>query len=343
MAITIKDIAREFGVAPSTVSNALNGRYKGAYRKTAARSEEIRAYAEEHGYRPNGAARAIRAQRTYQIGALLPNQPERPFNHPNDFETLLGINAGLQTTGYVVSIIRLADLTQEVISHTKLFSEKTLEGLVVLGGHSEEMVAEFEKLVPNIVWADTNVWRDTGCIRRDETAAGHEAVEQVAACGYRRIIWLGYPDNPKSLHYSHIDRSAGAFAAAKEAGLQSYRHVIDLDDTGADQWNSLLPELAPDTALVVESVYHAQALSHVLAALGRTAPRDFGLVCCDGSQDMNRLWPDLSRVAFERFDMGRQAGEMLRSMIEDDDDSVQNKSRILRGSWIQGKTIQSCK
>ena len=90
MAITIKDIAREFGVAPSTVSNALNGRYKGAYRKTAARSEEIRAYAEEHGYRPNGAARAIRAQRTFLIGAVLPSQPERPFDHPDDIGSDVG-------------------------------------------------------------------------------------------------------------------------------------------------------------------------------------------------------------------------------------------------------------
>jgi hypothetical protein len=41
--------------------------------------------------------------------------------------------------------------------------------------------------------------------------------------------------------------------------------------------------------------------------------------------------------------MGWQAGEMLRSMIETKEESIETKSRILRGTWIPGATIQTYK
>ncbi|RLD07379.1 MAG: LacI family transcriptional regulator, partial [Chloroflexi bacterium] len=49
MGITIKDIAKRVGVAPSTVSRALNGRG----RMSSLTREKIRQVAQELGYYPN--------------------------------------------------------------------------------------------------------------------------------------------------------------------------------------------------------------------------------------------------------------------------------------------------
>lgn len=335
MLVTLKDIAREFGVAPSTVSNALNGRSKGSYPRAAARAERIRRYAESHGYRPSAAARAVRSQRTFQVGVLLPNRPNHAYTHPCAFDGILGLNCGMQEAGFIVSIIRFDDLTRDVATHTRLFSERSLDGLVVFGHFPEWAPDELRRLVARIVWMDTGVWEDCACLRRDEAHAGRTAAAQVAAQGYRRLVWLGYQDAPQFHHYSHEDRRRAALAAAAQAGL-AVEEVAMRPWPGMDDWQGLEDRLTPDTAVLAETVYHAQMLAHRVAARGLTAPRDFGLACCDDSQEVQRLWPDLSRVSFDRFEMGRQAGEMLRLLIDTGAEAV--PSRLLCGDWVAGST-----
>jgi len=338
VSVTIKDIAEKFGVAPSTVSNVLNGRNKGSYAKTAKRAEQIRRYAESRGYRPSAAARAVRSNRTYQVGILLPNRADHPHTHPNAFEGVLGLNSGMQECGYVVSIIRFDDLTTNIRSHTRLFSEQSLDGLVVFGQFPDWALQELRALVPAVVWMDTGIWEPTNCIRRDEAAAARQAVEQAAALGYRRLIWLGYPDRADHGHYSQVARRGAALAAAQAAGMEVEEAPVE-PWAGLDHWQGLETRLRPDTVVLAQTTYHAQLLSHRVAAMGMTPPRDFGLVCCESSQEIDRLWPGLSRVSFDRFDMGRQAGDMLRALLDEAGDAI--ASRRVSGQWVAGDSARS--
>ena len=66
--ITIKDIARELGVSPSTVSRAL--------KNNPDISEETRNmvhdYAKQHNYKPNAMALNLRTNRSNTIGVIIP-------------------------------------------------------------------------------------------------------------------------------------------------------------------------------------------------------------------------------------------------------------------------------
>lgn len=66
MEVTIKDVAREAGVAISTVSKVING---------SSVREENRVRVEEAirklGYSPNNRARGLRSSRTYTVGLLI--------------------------------------------------------------------------------------------------------------------------------------------------------------------------------------------------------------------------------------------------------------------------------
>ncbi|MGX6447763.1 LacI family DNA-binding transcriptional regulator, partial [Patulibacter sp. S7RM1-6] len=70
---TIRDVAAAAGVSPTTVSHALNG--KGSV--DPATRDRVVAAADELGYRPSRAARALRAGRTGTVALLLPEiQPD---------------------------------------------------------------------------------------------------------------------------------------------------------------------------------------------------------------------------------------------------------------------------
>ncbi|MFR3321285.1 MAG: LacI family DNA-binding transcriptional regulator [Lachnospiraceae bacterium] len=63
----MKDIAKLCRVSVATVSKALND-YSDVGEAT---KERIRAVAEEQGYFPNSSARALKTNRTYNLGVLL--------------------------------------------------------------------------------------------------------------------------------------------------------------------------------------------------------------------------------------------------------------------------------
>lgn len=72
------DVARRAGVAPSTVSNVLNGR-AGALRIADATAERVRQAARELGYIPQAAARSLRSGGSSTIGLMLAPLPPSPF------------------------------------------------------------------------------------------------------------------------------------------------------------------------------------------------------------------------------------------------------------------------
>ena len=73
-AVTIYDVARAAGVAPSTVSRA----FSRPGRVNAATAERIRTVADELGYRTNPLARALSTARTQMI-ALMVSDVGNPF------------------------------------------------------------------------------------------------------------------------------------------------------------------------------------------------------------------------------------------------------------------------
>lgn len=72
------DVARLAGVAPTTVSNVLNGRAE-ALRISPATVERIRAAAMELSYVPQASARALRGSRSRTLGLVLAALPPSPY------------------------------------------------------------------------------------------------------------------------------------------------------------------------------------------------------------------------------------------------------------------------
>ena len=44
------------------------------------------------------------------------------------------------------------------------------------------------------VWLDTNVWREFGCLQRDEVRAGYLAANSLIEAGHRRIVYFVRPE-----------------------------------------------------------------------------------------------------------------------------------------------------
>ena len=93
------------------------------------------------------AARAMRTRKTTQVGVLVRNRPGYiRHTHPLAFETILGINEGLQSVGYVLSIIGVGDVIKAFES--RVFQEHILDGMVVIDAMPDVVVDEINQRMP---------------------------------------------------------------------------------------------------------------------------------------------------------------------------------------------------
>ena len=93
--ITIKDIARELGVSPSTVSRALKDNPDISQETRNA----VHTYAREHNYKPNALALNLRTSRSNTIGVIIPQLVHHFFSC-----VLSGIEETASQAGYNILV-----------------------------------------------------------------------------------------------------------------------------------------------------------------------------------------------------------------------------------------------
>ncbi len=334
--VTLRQVAEEAGVSVQTVSNVLNNRTQQTWKSTRGRARKIRDIADRLGYRPNAAARAMRNQRSMQIGVLMHNDPMRPLAYLAAFEMVLGINARLEAADYVLSLVRIEDISEGDAPVSRVFHEHLLDGMIVVGGFTQKVHQRVEKLSPQCVWLETNLWRDELCVRRDDRHVGKLVGLNLAKLGYRHAIWLGAHPECNSDHFSIPQRYYALEETCHERHI-SLRHVEPSQSPDLILTIPGLPSLLrTDTAIVAYNTQDALALSQHAASMGLVAGRDYGLVCCDEEQLFVKAWPGLSPVSNDRFGLGTRAADMMLRALEDS--SASNPSQVVRGHWIAGDT-----
>ena len=124
---TIADVARQAGVAPSTVSHALSGKRPVA----AATRERIITAARELGYEPNATAVNLCARRTRAVGLSLPlDRPGRTLSHGPFAEYVADIADLLAAHDY--TLLCLVARSPEASDLARLVCCGHLDGLILL-------------------------------------------------------------------------------------------------------------------------------------------------------------------------------------------------------------------
>lgn len=119
---TLKDIAAELGLSPSTVSRALAGH---SHVSQSTRSAILRA-ADRLGYQPNAIARALRRQSTHTIGLVVPSIL-------NDFFALSAdaIQLAAGQSGYQVMLCQTSDDPEREAAYLETLAAHNVAGIIM--------------------------------------------------------------------------------------------------------------------------------------------------------------------------------------------------------------------
>lgn len=330
-AATLRDVAERAGVARMTASRAISGK---GYVSDKTRAAVMQAV-EELSYRPNMSARSMKQQRSHLVGVLVQNNPKLRFTHPLAWEFILGINEGLEQSGYMTTLIRFDDIAEDGGFSAKAFEGHLLDGLIAVNLFPPALEGIIEAAAPRCVWLDANAWSEHNCIRRDEAWAGELAVRELAKLGYREIVAVRNEVARQHQHYSYDERWRGAQKAARECGVTLRQWLKPAWPN--DSFTDLIGQLRREDAVLMMDNYSAHALVLPLARAGVRPGIDIALACCDDDfQDSAYHYDAISRVAFDRFEMGYDAALMMLQLTQNSD--ARCTSRRVRHAWIAGET-----
>ena len=136
--VSMKDIAKKCGVSIATVSKALNGQ-KDIGEETRKR---ICAVAEEMGYMANSVARALKTNRSYNLGMLLVDERRSGLGHEYFSTIIEGFKAEAESHGYdginLARMMRLTTYTQNAYTIGKTAADRLISRIE----HPEDFLPE---------------------------------------------------------------------------------------------------------------------------------------------------------------------------------------------------------
>jgi LacI family transcriptional regulator len=327
---TLQDIADRVGVSLFTVSRVLNGKHKAKWASKVKQAERIKQVAEEMGYRPNLAARAMQSKRSMLIGVLQRRFESGGTTHPAVAAYLMGIDQTLTAAGYGTVLV---DLRAE---HQSLaMRERLLDGALVVSQISAAAQQDMLQRFGRVVWIDSPAPAGASCVLRDETAGIGDIVDLVGEiAGLKRVRYIGNSAGDAS-HYSVAERWDALDAARDRLGVPLDRVVGTLHPERVVTFDRLCRELEPGTCWLCYDAYTAEALYHHAVDRGICAGRDVGLISCDGYQHYPLQWPQLSYLHPDYLALGGEAAHLLLAEIAGEAQPGETRritSRLRRGT-----------
>lgn len=320
MSATIKDVAREAGVASGTISKYLNG---GSVRPE--NKKNIEEAIRRLEYRPNSLARGLRNSRSYRIAFLLPG-----LEGAHSAKLVAALEKYVWEMGCLLTIYCHRESPQLVREYLKVMAKQSIDGLIVIPPCTkEEWLENKEKLrIPMVVLEDTCGIPKTDVVQTDCASASYELVEYLIQKGHRKIGMI------KGSMYSTTakERFHGFQRVMEDYELPiEENYVVDgaYDYvSGYDGIRKLWQLSDPPTAVFVAN-YHMSVGALVAVNQFRIRiPEQLSLAAFDDMELSSIVQPGMTAIRQPLDEMMREACQILKRRIAGDYSDFPKRVRL---------------
>ncbi|HEX7163482.1 MAG TPA: LacI family DNA-binding transcriptional regulator [Trebonia sp.] len=306
---TITDIAQRAGVTKAAVSFALNGQ-PGV---SAATRERILAIAEEIGFQPSSAARALTAGKSGVFGLVI-DRPARILGiEPYFMQLISGIQAELAAHQVMLQFTMTEDADAEIDLYRQWWAQRRVDGVFVVDLRVDDRrIAEIEKLrLPAVVSGTPRGAGSLPAVWQDDRASVNLVIDYLVAHGHQRIARVG----GLATYWHSVLRREAFEAAAAAAGLTAFSVEADYTaEHGAQATVSLLGSAEPPTAILYDSDVMAAAGLGVAQRMGVSVPDGVSVISWDDSALCELMHPALTALRRDVAGTGATAARMLREL-----------------------------
>lgn len=331
--VTIKDIARELGISPSTVSRALKD-HPDISPETKKAVNEL---AEKLNYQPNIVALSLRQSKTNTIGVVIPEIVHFFFS-----TIISGIEDVAYSAGYNVILTQSNESFQRENTDIKALFNSRVDGMLISVSrettnfdHIESMLA---KGVPMVFFDRVYDHPNSSKVIVDDLSGAKEATLHLIEQGCTRIAHL---EGPPNLEITK-QRLEGYKQALKENNMPIDSTLIaecplGTIEEGKIATEKLLTLKNPPDAIFATNDPAAMGAMQAIKEKGLKIPKDIAVVGFSNWFFSGMMDPPLSSVDQPGFEMGQEATKLLIRQIETrskEDTEPQAETKVLKTRLI---------
>lgn len=189
MKITIKDVAIEAKVAPSTVSRVINGKDQLAPET----KEKVMRAIEKLDYRPNAIARSLVNKKRNMLGVVMPSEAQDFLSHQFFLEAMKGMSNFAQEKKYYITYAFSKNEMSEEKYVKELCESSMVDGIFLLRAKEEDKIIEYLKKIdfPFVVIGRPENTEDILWVDNDNFKASYTISEKIINKGAKKISFLG--------------------------------------------------------------------------------------------------------------------------------------------------------
>lgn len=331
---SMKDIAASCGVSVATVSKALNGRQDIGQ----STRERILSTAKDLGYTANAAARALKTNRTYNLGILFTDLSNRGFSHEYFASVLNSFRHESERCGYDICFIN-SDLGHQNRSYLQHALHRGVDGVAVICADF------FDPLVQELVYGGLPVvtldhaYQNRTAIMSDNISGVSSLVRYVYERGHRRIAYIH--GNPTAVTENRL---TGFYRTCEELGItvpDRYVAAAEYNEPKscyeATKKLLMLPD-RPDCILFPDDYSYIGGYNAITEA-GLKVPEDISTCGYDGIHLARAMSPKLTTWQQNTDELGRIAAARLMERIEHPKTALAEHITV-QGKLLEGETVQ---
>lgn len=333
--VSMKDISVACGVSIATVSKALNNhRDIGEETKT-----HIRQVAKEMGYSPNSAAKALKTNRTNNVGVLFVDDDQSGLTHDYFAYVLDSFKRTVENRGYDITFINASRDGVRRMSYLEHSRYRGFDGVVIACVNFYD--PEVEELVKSDIPVVTidHVFHDRISILSDNINGMKELLTYIYQQGHRKIAYIHGAKSSVTQ-----SRLSSFYHTAEELGLKipdSYILESPYRDakTAYRMTEKLLGLKNPPTCICYADDFSAFGGMSAIKERGLRIPEDISVAGYDGIPVGQHMEPPLTSVKQDTASLGRLAAEKLISLIERPKSTIIEQV-VVGGEILSGRTVK---
>lgn len=317
--VTIKDIARELGISPSTVSRAL----KDHPDISPDTKKAVNELATRLNYQPNIVALSLRQSKTNTIGVIIPEIVHFFFS-----TVISGIEDVAYSAGYNVILAQSNESQTREISDMKALFNSRVDGMLMSVSREttnfDHIESTLAKGVPIVFFDRVYKTEQSSKIIVDDFSGAKEATLHLIEQGCKRIAHI---EGPPNLEISK-HRLEGYKAALQEHNIPFEKELIatcpsGTIDEGKVATEKLLQLKKRPDAIFASNDPSAMGAMQAIKEAGLKMPDDVALVGFSNWFFSSLMDPPLSSVDQPGFEMGQEAAKLLIRQIEKQDNNAE--------------------
>lgn len=320
----IKEVAKEAGVSPTTVSRVLNNR---GYISKETKDKVYQAM-DRIGYYPNEIARALLNNRTYFIGVIMPSVTS-PFHG----EVVYHLEHFLSDRGYKMLLCNSNNKVDTELEYVSMLRRNQVDGIIV--GTHNQLMEEYKDINMPVVTIDRNLGDDIPVVASDNYRIGELATNHLLEKGCKHILCirgdsrLKMPGNNRSAAYLDVMKQHGYETMVLEAPF-----VLPLVEKQKRIYEILNEHPEIDGIFAGDDLLAVCAL-HVAREKQIRVPEDLKIIGVDGTRQTLEYIPELTTIRQSSEEIARIAVEKMIQQIE----GQKTESKIdLPVTLLMGKT-----